>query len=196
MVELLCRGRASPALAQVLSEDLEHVDARDEQVAVQKADACGHGKRLAGDGVVARAHEGRLAAGNFQARAFHVGMPATALGCRECGGLGRRLPRAIAFGVEGVAPAEPQCVEVVVHAVYQPRRREYLSARPGALQLVLLLLGDARLDDVGVSAGDLVCGDLVVTPVAVAESLVLVSAQMMLWPVVRSLRRVSRMRVG
>ncbi len=146
---------------------------------VQESDAPRHGQHVAGHGVVTRADEGCLAAGDLEPGRLHVGVPAVALGLGEHNGALGGLPAARAvvggrLGREGVAPAEPLGVDVVVHLVAQPRRREHLGAALGALALPLGLLGDARLDDAGVGARDALDGYLVVAGVALAQGLVLV----------------------
>ena len=76
--------------------------------------------------------------------------------------------------VENVTPPKPGLVNVVVHLVAQPRRREHLGATLGAQALTLGSLCDTRLDNAGVLPGNLLDGYLVIARIALAQSLILV----------------------
>ena len=76
--------------------------------------------------------------------------------------------------VEDVTSAEPNLVQVIIHLIAQPCRRENLGTALGAQRLLLNGLRNAWPDDINVWARDFLGGYLVVALITVTQSFVLV----------------------
>ena len=149
------------------------------QFAIEEAYALGNRQLASCNSIVARAHERRLAARDFEPWCLNIGMPTVPLrlGKRDRLVSGYPCIGAIfrnCLGVEDVTSAEPDLVQVIIHLIAQPCRRENLGTALGAQRLLLNGLRNARPDDINVWARDFLDGYLVVAHIAVTQSFVLV----------------------